>query len=153
MTKRQLIDEIMEMNRSAEPDFLSRFEQKDLEEYYVHLQDAYTPRPLVSEAPRERENPPREIAGRSFRWAVAPERFVRDDLHHRIRRMTTQLDEILPAAVGQEEESEDAAASWDSVEDSAVGTVSAVETAPAPRLRPAIHCLDEMDEGRAGWLF
>lgn len=44
MTKRQMIDEILTMNRSAEPGFLARFDDGDLSEYLQHLQLARTPR-------------------------------------------------------------------------------------------------------------
>ncbi len=44
MTKRQLIDEIVEMNRSAHPDFLARFEDADLQEYLDHLWRTRRPR-------------------------------------------------------------------------------------------------------------
>lgn len=44
MTKRQLIDEIVTMNRSAEPAFLSKFDDIDLEEYLQHLLLAQEPR-------------------------------------------------------------------------------------------------------------
>jgi len=44
MTKRQLIDEIMGINRSAEPEFLARFSDEELNEYLEHLQVLRTPR-------------------------------------------------------------------------------------------------------------
>ncbi len=44
MTKRQLIDEIVTINRSAEPAFLSKFDDVDLEEYLQHLLLAQVPR-------------------------------------------------------------------------------------------------------------
>lgn len=44
MTKRQLIDEIVTMNRSADPGFLARFDDSDLNEYLAHLQWTQTPR-------------------------------------------------------------------------------------------------------------
>lgn len=37
MTKRQMIDEIMELNRSAQPEFLAAFDDDDLGEYLEHL--------------------------------------------------------------------------------------------------------------------
>lgn len=37
MTKRELIDEIMNFNRTAEPEFLARFDDADLDEYLQHL--------------------------------------------------------------------------------------------------------------------
>lgn len=40
MTKRQLIDEIVVINRSAKPSFLARFDELDLNEYLHHLQQA-----------------------------------------------------------------------------------------------------------------
>ena len=44
MTKRQLIDEIMTVNRTAQPGFLARFEEADLDEYLRHLLQARTRR-------------------------------------------------------------------------------------------------------------
>ena len=38
MTKRELIDEIVELNPTATPEFLADFEQSDLAEYLQHLQ-------------------------------------------------------------------------------------------------------------------
>ena len=37
MTKRQLIDEIITRNRSAQPSFLARFDAQDLQDYLDHL--------------------------------------------------------------------------------------------------------------------
>jgi hypothetical protein len=45
MTKRQLIDEIVTLNHTAEPAFLARFEDQDLREYLDHLQASRAPRP------------------------------------------------------------------------------------------------------------
>ena len=44
MTKRQLIDEIVGLNPTAEPGFLARFEDGQLQEYLGHLNRAKTPR-------------------------------------------------------------------------------------------------------------
>jgi len=44
MTKRQLIDEIVSINHSAEPGFLAKFSDGDLDEYLRHLQRLRTPR-------------------------------------------------------------------------------------------------------------
>ncbi|MFB3892311.1 MAG: hypothetical protein ACE15C_09850 [Phycisphaerae bacterium] len=44
MTKRQLIDEIITINRTAQPGFLARFEESDLDEYLRHLLHARTNR-------------------------------------------------------------------------------------------------------------
>jgi len=44
MTKRQLIDEILEINHGAEPAFLAQFEDMELTEYLGHLVDAREPR-------------------------------------------------------------------------------------------------------------
>ena len=46
MTKRQLIDEIRTMNGSAEPAFLAKFGDEQLEAYLHHLRTALSPRPL-----------------------------------------------------------------------------------------------------------
>ena len=45
MTKRQLIDEILTMNRSARPSFLAEFEDHDLSEYLDHLLAVCGPKP------------------------------------------------------------------------------------------------------------
>ncbi len=44
MTKRQLIDEIMTVNRSADPEFLAEFDSPDLTEYLDHLRVLGVPR-------------------------------------------------------------------------------------------------------------
>lgn len=43
MTKRNLIDHIMEINPTATPEFLARFDEKDLGEYLHHLQSVSAP--------------------------------------------------------------------------------------------------------------
>jgi hypothetical protein len=44
MTKREMIDEIMKINHSAEPGFLADFNEPDLEAYLDHLHILQTPR-------------------------------------------------------------------------------------------------------------
>jgi len=44
MTKRQLIDEIITANQTAEPGFLAQFDDSDLREYLRHLRWAKQPR-------------------------------------------------------------------------------------------------------------
>jgi len=44
MSKRQLIDEIRVMNRTALPEFLARFDEVDLNDYLGHLQRTRKPR-------------------------------------------------------------------------------------------------------------
>lgn len=44
MTKRQIIDEIITINRSAKPEFLADFEDTELDRYLLHLQVIGTPR-------------------------------------------------------------------------------------------------------------
>ena len=44
MTKRQLIDEIMHINRSARPEFLAHFDDADLGDYLEHMRKAMAPR-------------------------------------------------------------------------------------------------------------
>lgn len=46
MTKRQLIDQIIQINRSADPSFLAQFDPDDLSDYLQHLRLAQTPRPV-----------------------------------------------------------------------------------------------------------
>ena len=48
MTKRELIDEIMEINRTAAPDFLAEFDDDELDRYLWHLHQARQPRPASS---------------------------------------------------------------------------------------------------------
>ena len=45
MTKRQLIDEIVSINRSAQPSFLARFDRCDLRDYLDNLHASRRPRP------------------------------------------------------------------------------------------------------------
>jgi len=40
MSKRELIDCIMELNRTARPEFLAQFETEDLDLYLEHLMEA-----------------------------------------------------------------------------------------------------------------
>jgi len=51
MTKRQLIDQIITVNRSAPADFLARFDDKDLRDYLDHLSILEQPR-LTGDANR-----------------------------------------------------------------------------------------------------
>jgi len=44
MTKRQLIDDILLLNRSAKPEFLAQFDADELDAYLRHLQLARSPR-------------------------------------------------------------------------------------------------------------
>lgn len=44
MTKRQLIDQILSLNESAEPGFLAQFQHRELDEYLAHLTSAKMPR-------------------------------------------------------------------------------------------------------------
>ena len=54
MTKRQLIDQIITINRSAEPGFLARFDDEDLRDYLDHLLVVLEPR-LTGETHRYEE--------------------------------------------------------------------------------------------------
>ena len=51
MTKREMIDEIMKINLSAEPGFLADFNENDLEEYLDHLHILEMPRMAFGQAP------------------------------------------------------------------------------------------------------
>ncbi len=51
MTKRQLIDEILERNTTADVGFLARFDDTELDEYLSHLRRLQTPR-LTGDASR-----------------------------------------------------------------------------------------------------
>lgn len=44
MTKRQLIDQILSLNTTAEPEFLAQFPDQDLDKYLDHLNRARLPR-------------------------------------------------------------------------------------------------------------
>lgn len=44
MTKRQLIDQILQVNSTADPGFLARFEPDELDAYLRHLREARLPR-------------------------------------------------------------------------------------------------------------
>ncbi|MCK5113291.1 MAG: hypothetical protein KAR11_00825 [Phycisphaerae bacterium] len=55
MTKRELIDEIMEINISAGPGFLSRFSDNELKEYLQHLQIIQEPRNSYAHAPKQQQ--------------------------------------------------------------------------------------------------
>lgn len=44
MTKRQLIDQILSLNETAEPGFLAQFQDRELDEYLAHLTRARMPR-------------------------------------------------------------------------------------------------------------
>lgn len=44
MTKRQIIDEILDLNQSADPGFLARFDDEELSDYLAHLRIAAAPR-------------------------------------------------------------------------------------------------------------
>lgn len=46
MTKRELIDEIRAINRSADPGFLAQFDDADLDDYLRHLRVVRQPRPM-----------------------------------------------------------------------------------------------------------
>jgi len=45
MTKRQLIDQIVSLNHSAEAEFLAQFADRELDDYLKHLTAARMPRP------------------------------------------------------------------------------------------------------------
>ena len=49
MTKREIINEIMEINLSAGAEFLSRFSDKQLNEYLQHLQVLQEPRMIYGD--------------------------------------------------------------------------------------------------------
>ncbi len=51
MTKREIIDEIVALNPSAQPEFLAQFEDSELERYLDHLHRARQPR-LLGDATR-----------------------------------------------------------------------------------------------------
>lgn len=56
MTKRQLIDQILSLNQTAEPAFLAQFQDRDLDEYLAHLAVVKTPRGASPSARRRRDS-------------------------------------------------------------------------------------------------
>ena len=75
MTKRELIDEIVAINQSASPRFLSRFDDEQLGEYLTHLRILETPR-LTGSAERYEKyfrNCPKIRSPRPA-WRTEPER-------------------------------------------------------------------------------
>jgi hypothetical protein len=60
MNKRQLIEEIQQLNRSAQAAFLEQFCEKDLQEYLTYLRGAYAKRVRVNAFP---EPEARRLAG------------------------------------------------------------------------------------------
>ena len=54
MTKRQIIDEIIVMNQTAEPAFLAKFDDAELNDYLRHLRLARRPRLTGNTAPYEK---------------------------------------------------------------------------------------------------
>ena len=63
MCKRELIDEIIQINASACPAFLAQFQRDDLDDYLRHLKITQTPRPLsfqrlATEIPASAQPPP-----------------------------------------------------------------------------------------------
>lgn len=68
MTKRQLIEEITDLNPTAKPSFLAEFGDRDLAEYLRHLRWVCPPRRSLHEgrrwslrARRASDSPPREV--------------------------------------------------------------------------------------------
>jgi len=83
MTKRQYVDEILRINRSAKPEFLAKFSEEDLAEYFRHLGVAAVPReslyrrgsrrPATSKSwlptgPAEKPEPPDEPPARPVKY-------------------------------------------------------------------------------------
>ncbi len=56
MTKRQLIDEIVSINRSAEAGFLAEFSDGELVEYLDSLRGTYKPVQTVTKPPKRQTN-------------------------------------------------------------------------------------------------
>ena len=48
MSKRQLIDDIRRYNTSAQPEFLSQFDEQALKQYLEHLEGAFRKRLQIS---------------------------------------------------------------------------------------------------------
>ena len=66
MTKRQLIDQILSLNVSADPGFLAEFQDRELDEYLAHLTRARMPR----------GRSPGTCSGRDLREHVRPGKFT-----------------------------------------------------------------------------
>jgi len=100
MTKRELIDRIVAINRSASPSFLARFGDQQLDEYLAHLRVLETPR-LTGDARRyERyfRNLPTIHAPRPA-WRTAPagvEDVVADELD-----LDLDADDEMPALANE----------------------------------------------------
>ena len=71
MTKRELIDEIRDVNPSALPEFLCVFDEGDLSRYLDHLRDAQTPRSVGEPEQYERYFAPARPAQAGSAMAVA----------------------------------------------------------------------------------
>jgi len=108
MTKRQLIDEIISLNASAEPAFLARFDEGDLGEYLGHLQHARMPR--LTGDPRRFDHyfdgcP--AIAAAPVAVAVAEEEaYLADEDLPELQPVEPADEEFLPATMETESEPE-----------------------------------------------
>jgi hypothetical protein len=77
MTKRQMIDKIMELNPTAEPEFLAQFDDPDLREYLGKLQKAMgaatrsAPKPAPKGDPADRDERPVASGKMPIRFAAA----------------------------------------------------------------------------------
>ncbi len=59
MTKRQMIDEIMDLNPTAEPEFLAQFDGPDLREYLGKLRKAVGAATASKPSPKASDDTPR----------------------------------------------------------------------------------------------
>ncbi len=77
MTKRQLIDQILSLNESADPGFLAQFQHEELDEYLAHLTSARMPRGAALLRTRRR---------RGFNEHVRSEKYVSGPMRPPFRR-------------------------------------------------------------------
>jgi hypothetical protein len=56
MSKRQLIDDIRQLNPTAQPQFLAQFEEDELQQYLDHLKDAISNRIHIDTRTRKKDD-------------------------------------------------------------------------------------------------
>ena len=99
MTKRQLIDQIITVNRSAQPGFLARFDDEDLRDYLDHLMAVRQPR-LAGETHRYEKYFTAPQAATATAVLEAPEQEDQDDLRPDDADETpSQRDALVPAFI------------------------------------------------------
>ncbi len=100
MTKRQLIDTIVEMNPTARPAFLAQFGDEDLNEYLEHLRMAARPRPTQARSGWASEG--RRAPAGGMGRPVAPSRPVETVAPRPVRAEPTPQEPVAPATPDDE---------------------------------------------------